>query len=133
MSASVPASAIERTKDETRAVISAELQDLFDDGAVLALEVAGLHAGRRDVRLLLHLDAETALGVCVSGAGDPTVQADETDGRDAARQAHTFGDLSDRADLCVFPLVSWHEQDAVLLADIRGDRDIHVREDDGVV
>ena len=114
-------------------VVTAQLQDLLDDGAVLALELAGLHAGRLHVRMLLHLDPEPTLGIGVGGTGDSAVQTDETDGRDAAGQAHTFGDLGDRADLCVLAVVPWHEQHALLVAHVGGDRDVHVREDDDVV
>ena len=80
-----------------------------------------------------HLDPEPALRIGVGGAGDSAVQADETDGRAAAGQAHALGDLGDRADLCVLALVPRHEQDALLVADVGGDRDVHVREDDDVV
>ena len=114
-------------------VITAQLQDLLDDGAVLALELTGLHAGRNLVGLFLHLDPKSALGVGVGGSGDSAVQADEIDGCGATGQAHALGDLGDRADVCVLLVVPWHEQDAVLVAHIGGDRDIHVREDDDVV
>src|SRR2546430_12156852 len=54
-------------------VVTAELQDLFDHGAVLALELAGLDARRRDVGPLVDLDPEISLGVGVSGPGDSAV------------------------------------------------------------
>jgi len=69
----------------------------------------------------------------VSGAGDSAVQTDETDGCNAAGEAHPFGDLGHRADLCVFAVVPWHEQHAFLVAHVGGDRYVHVREDDDVV
>src|SRR5437667_4865713 len=114
-------------------VIAAELQDLLDHGAVLPLEVAGFHARRIDVRLLLHLDPETALGVGVGRTRDSAVQADETDGCDAAGQAYPLGDFGHRTDLCILPVVARDQQYAVFLAHVGGDRYVHVREDDDVV
>ena len=73
------------------------------------------------------------MGVGVGGAGDSAVQTDETDGCDAAGQAHPLGDFGDRADLGVLAVMPWHEQHAVLVAHVGGDRDVHVREDDDVV
>ena len=42
MSASAPGSVIARTKARTPAVVAAQLEDLLDDGAVLALELRDL-------------------------------------------------------------------------------------------
>jgi hypothetical protein len=81
----------------------------------------------------MHLDPEATLDIGVGGTGDSTVQTDELDGSDAARQANTFGDLGDRADLCVLAVVPWHEQHALFVGHVGGDRDVHVREDDDVV
>jgi hypothetical protein len=61
------------------------------------------------------------------------MQTHESDGRTAAGQANTFGDLGDNADLRVLAFVARHEQDAFLIADLGRDRDVHVREDDNVV
>ncbi len=115
------------------AVVAAELENLFDDCAVLALELAGLDARRLDVRMLLHLDAKATLRVRLGRAGHATVQADEPDGRTAARQPHRVGHLCDGADPRVLALVARHEQHALFVAHVGGDRDVHVREDDGVV
>jgi hypothetical protein len=61
------------------------------------------------------------------------METDETDGSDATGQAYTLHDLCDGADIRVLPVVPWNEQNALFLAHLDGDRDIHVREDDGVV
>ena len=61
------------------------------------------------------------------------VQADEVDGAAAAGQADALAHLGDGADLRVLALVARHEQHALLVADVDGDRDVHVREDDEVV
>ncbi len=114
-------------------VVAAQLQNFLDDRAVLALELACLHARRFLVRTLLHFDSEAALDVGVGRAGDAAVQTDEIDGPDAAGQADPFGDFGHRADLGVLAVVSRHQQDAVLFAHVGRDRDVHVREDDRVV
>ena len=62
------------------------------------------------------------------------MQAREADGTAAARKAHALADFGDGADLRVLTLVPRHEQHALLiLADVDGDGDVHVREDDEVV
>ena len=67
------------------------------------------------------------------GAGDAAVQPLQRHGARAAGQADAVGDLGDRADGGEFLLVPGHEQDALLLADVHGERERHAREDDGVV
>ena len=66
------------------AVVAAQLEDLLDHGAVLALEVAGAAVDGDVVGLLLDLDVQTAVGQGLGGAGDAAVQALEGDG--AARR-----------------------------------------------
>ena len=51
----------------------------------------------------------------------------------AAGEADVVGDLGDRADLGELALVTRDEQDALLVARVDGERDVHRREDDGVV
>ena len=51
----------------------------------------------------------------------------------AAGQADALADLGDRADLRVLALVPRDEQHALLVADVDGDGDVHVGEDDEVV
>ena len=57
------------------AVVAAQLEDLVDDGAVLALELRDLRGRRRDVGPLVDVDAEPAVGVGPGRAGDAAVQA----------------------------------------------------------
>ena len=59
----------------------AQVEDLLDHGAVLALELGRLHARRLLVGPLLDLDAETAVGPGAGRARDPAVQAGERRGR----------------------------------------------------
>ena len=115
------------------AVVAAQLEDLLDDRAVLALELARLDARRLLVGPLVDLDPEVPLRVGVRGAELGAVQALEGDGAAAAGHADALADLGDGADLRVLALVPRDEQHALLVADVDGDGDVHVREDDEVV
>ena len=123
--------------DERRdaAVVAAQLEDLLDHGAVLALEIAGAAVDRPllGVGMLLDLDEQPAVGERMCGAGDAAVQALQGDGPRAAGQADAVGNLRDRADGREILLVLGHEQDALLLADVNGQRERHAGEDDCVV
>ena len=114
------------------AVVAAQLEDLLDDRAVLALELADAAVGRLSVGPLLDLDEEASLRVARRGAGDSTMQAVQRDGEPAAGQPDAVGDLGDGADLRVLVLVLGHEQHALLVADVDGEGDVHVGEDDDV-
>ena len=59
------------------AVVAAELEDLLDHRAILALEVARQVRRRRDVGPLVDLDAEDAVRVGVRRAGDAAVKRHE--------------------------------------------------------
>ena len=113
-------------------VVAAELEDLLDDGAVLGLELADARVGAHVVRVILDLDEETSLGVGLGGACDAPEEAFEGHGDSAAGQLHAVGDARDRADGRVLPVVLRHEQDTILVADVDGQRHVHVREDDDV-
>ena len=63
----------------------------------------------------------------------PRCRPVEADGAAAAGQADALADLGDGADLRVLALVPRHEEHALLVADVGGDGDVHVREDDDVV
>ena len=115
------------------AVVAAQLEDLLDHGAVLALELAGAGRRRRLVGALVDLDPQAALGVGGGGAGDAAVQAGEGDGVDAARQPHVLADLGHQADVGVLGAVPRDEQNAGLVADVHRQGDIHAGEDDGVL
>ena len=120
--------------DEGRdaAVVAAQLEDLLDDGAVLALELARAGGRRLLVGALVDLHAEPAARVGVRRAGDAAVQADERDGTAPAGQADALGDLGDGAHLGVCVLVLRDEQHALLVADVDRQGHVHVREDDDV-
>ena len=57
------------------AVVAAQLEDLLDDRAVLALELADAAVGRLRVGPLLDVDEEAALRIGGGGAGDAAVQS----------------------------------------------------------
>ena len=133
MSASAPGSVMLRTNAAIAAVVAAQLEDLLDHGAVLALEVAGAAVDGVVVRALLDLDEQAAVGHRVGGAGDAAVKSLQGDGASAAGQADAVGDLGDGADGGEFVLVVGDEQDALLLAGVDGERERHAREDDDVV
>jgi hypothetical protein len=69
----------------------------------------------------------------VGGADDGAMETLESDGAHAAAHAHTVGDLGDGADGRVLALVTRHEHDAVLVADVDREGDVHAGEDDGVL
>ena len=87
---------------------------------------------RLRVGMLLDLDAQLAGRIGVRGACDAAVEAGERDGAAAARQADLLDDLGNGADLGVLALVDRDEQDALLVADVDGERDGHVGEDNDV-
>ncbi len=109
-----------------------QLEDLLDDGAVLALELADAAVGRLRIGALLDVDEEPALGVGPGRSGDCTVQPLERDGAAPAGETDAVRHLRDRADLRVLVVVLGHEQHAILVADVDGEGDVHVGEDDDV-
>jgi hypothetical protein len=114
-------------------VVAAQLEDLLDHGAVLALELTGARGRGRLVGTLVDLDPQAALGVARGGAGDAPVEAGQGHGADASRQAHVFADLGHQADVGVIGAMPRDEQNTGLLADVHGQRHVHAREDDGVL
>ena len=115
------------------AVVAAQLEDLLDGRAVLALELAGALVGGDLVGALVDLDAQLAAGAGLGGADQRAVLAGDRDRAAAAGQADLLGDLGDRADLEELVLVARDEHDALVIADVDRQRDAHVREHDGVV
>ena len=85
---------------------AARLEDLLDDGAVLALEITGAPVDRDGVGSLLDLDAQAAEGIGAGGAGDAAHLAGEGHGAAAAGQPDAIGDVRDRPDLGELRLVT---------------------------
>ncbi len=133
MSASVPGSEIERRNCGDAAVVAAQLEDLLDHRAVLALEVAGPAVDRLVVLDLLDLDDQPAAQVGAGRARDAAVQALELDCAPAAGEADLVRDLGHRADLGELAVVARHEQHALGVADVDRQRHAHVGEDHCVV
>ena len=114
------------------AVVAAQLEDLLDDRAILDLELADAAVGGLRVGPFLDVDEEAPLRVAGRGARDPAVQAVQGDRATAAGEADAIGHLGDGADLRVLVVVLGHEQHAILVADVDGEGDVHVGEDDEV-
>ncbi len=114
-------------------VVAAQLEDLLDRGAVLALELTCAFVDGHVVGALVDLDAQLAFGAGDGGADQRAVLAGDGDGAAAAGEADLLGDLGDRADLEELVLVARHENDALVVAHVDGERDAHVGEHDGVV
>ncbi len=133
MSASAPGSTIARRNCDDALVGAAELEDLLDHGAVLALGGAGAAVDGDVVGGLGHLDAQPAGVVGVRGARDAAGDAGEGHGAAAAGQPDAVGDLGDRPDLGELAVMAGDEQDALLVARVDGEGHVHRGEDDGVV
>ncbi len=100
-------------------VVAAQLEDLLDGRAVLALELARVLAVHRHlVGTLVDLDAQLAAGAGLGGADQRAVLAGDRDRMAAAGQAQLLGDLGDRADLEELVLVAGHEHDTLVVADL---------------
>ena len=92
---------------------AAQLEDLLDDGAVLALGGAGAAVDGDVVRALVDVDAQLPGRVGMGGAGDAAADARQRHGPRAAGQADAVGDLGDRADLGERPVVARDQQHAL--------------------
>ena len=118
------------------AVVSAQLEQLLDERAVLALQLAGPAVDGLGVGSILDLDVQLARPKGrggVGGAGDAAVQAGQHDRVPAAGQAHVLADVGDGADVRELVLVARDEQDTLLVADVDRQRQRHRREDDDVL
>ena len=83
------------------AVVAAQLENLVDDRAVFALELAGEAGRRRLVGTRLDVDAQHAVGVGRGAAGHRAMQRRQRHGEPAAGQPHALGHFGDDADLRV--------------------------------
>ena len=114
------------------AVVAAQLEDLLDHGAVLALEVGGQLLRRRDVGVLVHLDAQHAVLVAVGAAGDAAVQRVERHHVGAA-DGVALGHLGDDADPGVADPAARDQQHPAVVAGDGRNRDGHAGEHHGIV
>ena len=111
----------------------AQLEDLLDRGAVLALELGRADARRVLVGLLVDLDAQASVGPRRRGARDAAVQPLQGHRVPAAGQPQATRHLGDGADAGVLALVHRHEEHTLLVARLDRERHRHVREDDAVL
>ena len=119
----MPGSAIARRKRGDAAVVAAQLEDLLDHGAVLALELAGASVDGHLVGTLLDLDAKLAVGPVWAAPARPRCSPWSATARAAAGEADLLSDLGDRADLEELVLVAGDEEDALVVADVDRERD----------
>jgi hypothetical protein len=87
---------------------------------------------RHVVGVLGDLHAQTAAGVGLGRAGDAARDALEHGAAGAAGEPDALGDAGDGAHGGVLAIVARNEQDALLVADVDGQRDVHRGEHDGV-
>src|SRR4029077_19127580 len=78
------------------------------------------------------VDQEPALRIRGGSTGDAAMQSLEGDSATTAGKPDAVRHLCDRADLRVLVVVLGHEQYAILVADVDGEGDVHVGEDDDV-
>ena len=114
------------------AVVAAQLEDLLDHGAVLALEVGGQLLRRRDVGVLVDLDAQHAVLVAVGDAGDAAEQRVERHHVGAA-DGVALGHLGDHADPGVADPAARDQQHPAVVAGDGRNRDGHAGEHHGIV
>ena len=114
-------------------VVTAQLEDLLDHGAVLALELAGAPVDRDVVGVRLDLDAQGAGGVGARGTDTAAVAGLERDRAAAAGKAHAVDDIGHGADARELVALARHEDHALLIAGLDRQRHRHIGEDDRVV
>ena len=115
------------------AVVTAQIEDLLDHGAVLALEIAGAPVDGHVVGMRIDLHAQRAGGVGAGRADAAAVQALERDGAAAAGKAHVLDHVGDGADAGELVALAGHEHHALGVTGVDGQGHVHVGEDDGVV
>ena len=108
----------DRTKPGGDPVVgAAQLEDLLDDGAVLARQRARTAVVGRRVGVLLDLDVELAVGAGVGRANQGAVLRVDGHGLPATREPHALGHGGDDPDLGERGLMPRHERDALLVSD----------------
>ena len=115
------------------AVVAAELEQLLDHGAVLALQLTRARVDRRLVRVRGHVHAELPVEVGDGGTDDAARDALEGGAAAAAGQARAIGHVRDGADGGVLTVVARDQHDLLGVTDVDRERDVHGGEDDGVV
>ena len=117
-------------------VVAAQLEDLLDHGAVLALQLVRVLVVGVPVVDLLDVDAQrVALAVLAGnrGAGEPAVQAEHGRDRGAAARAAALDHLGDHADAAELAVAAGKQEDPLLVADVDRQRGGDGGEDDRFV
>ena len=122
--------AVDRAQEGADAIVgAAQLEDLLDDRAVLALEHAELFDGLLGVGVGGDLDHERAVRVGDGGAADAAVEADEVESAPAG-DASALRDLGDGADRGELVVVARDDEDAARGRAVGDDRRGHAGEED---
>ena len=114
-------------------VVATQLEDLLDRGAVLALQLARAAVDRLFIGMLGDLDDQPSARIGVRGAGAAAGDALEHGAPGAARKPDALGNARNRPDGGVLALVTGNEEHLLGVADVDRQRDVHRREDNGVV
>ena len=115
-------------------VVAAQLEELLDDGAVLALERRACVRRRGSSSGCSSTSTRSwpAESVCAAPAV-PRCRPRRDTARAAAGEANALGDLGDGAHARELAVVARDEQHALVVADVDRQRDVHGREDHGVL
>ena len=115
------------------AVVAAQVEDLLDHGAVLALELTGVLVVGLAVVDLLDLDAEPLAVAGLARPGQAAVQPEHGRHRRAAARAAALDHLGDDADAPELAVAAGKQEDALLVADVDRQRGGDAGEDECVV
>ncbi len=125
---------MDRAEEGANAIVgAAQLEDLLDDSAVLALEHADVFRGLV-VRVGMggDLDHQRAVRIGDGRAAYAAVEADKVESAPAG-DACALGDLGDGADRGELVIVACDNEDIALGGAVGDDRGGHAREEDRVV
>ena len=123
----------DRAQEGADAVVgAAQLEDLLDHGAVLALQLLDPLAARLVVGMRGDLDPQIAGAVGAGVLGGAAVEALHGDRLAAARHPHPLEHLGHHADRGELAIGAGHQKDALLLAHVERERRGHAREDQDV-
>src|SRR5439155_17726803 len=115
------------------AVVAAQLEDLLDRRAVLALQLARPSVDRYVVRTLVYLYAQLTARSGLGRADQRAVLARDGHRVASAGQPYALRHLGDRAHLQELVLVPGHEYHALVVAHVDRERDAHAGEHHGVI
>ena len=99
-------------------VVASQLENLVDDRAVLAFQLAGEAGRRRMVGTRFEVDPKHTVFVSARSAGDRAMEGHQRHGEPAAGQSHALGHFRDDPDVRVGVLLPRHQEHAIVAADV---------------